>query len=85
VRCLLNMAEPQEALKLIEAAPEAPDLEFQETLLECLKAARPDSGRIPSLVHRVLDLRIAAALGREQISRAGHASSAPLVHGEPVE
>jgi anaerobic magnesium-protoporphyrin IX monomethyl ester cyclase len=84
-RCLLNMGESQEAMRIIEVVPESPDLEFQETLLECLKAARPDSDRIPSLEHRVLDLKITAALGREQISRGGQVSAAPLVHGEPIE
>lgn len=85
IRCLLNMKQPEEALGLMETMPENSDLEFQETLLECLKAARPDSSRIPSLEHRVLNLKVTAALGREQIARPGTASSAPIVHGDAVE
>jgi radical SAM superfamily enzyme YgiQ (UPF0313 family) len=83
-RCLLNMGQSREALKLMEGEPETSELEFQETLLECLKAVRPESDRIPSLEHRVLDLKIAAVLGRERVSTNTQAA-APLVHGEPVD
>ncbi|HMK36959.1 MAG TPA: radical SAM protein [Desulfomonilaceae bacterium] len=85
VRCLLNMGQSEAAMKMMEYVAESPDLEFQETLLACLKAARPDSNRIPSLEHHVLDLKVMAALGREQISKAGTVGAAPLVHGGPIE
>jgi radical SAM superfamily enzyme YgiQ (UPF0313 family) len=81
VRCLLNMEQPGEAMKLLETIPEAADIEFQETLLQCLRMAQPDSTRIPSLEHRVLDLRVNAALSREAISKGGQYSGEPLVHG----
>ncbi len=38
VRCLLSMEEPERAMKLLETTPETPDLEYQETLLGCLKS-----------------------------------------------
>ncbi len=52
VRCLLNLEQPEAAMKLLETLPESADMEFQETLLQCLKVAQPDSARIPSLEHR---------------------------------
>ena len=81
VRCLLNMEQPEEATKLLQSIPEVADMEFQETLLQCLKVAQPDSARIPSLEHHVLDLRVNAALSREAIAKAGQYSGEPLVHG----
>jgi len=81
VRCLLNSGEPERAMSLLRTLPEAPGLEFQEILLECLKMAEPDSERIPSLEHHVLDLRVAAALGREAVSRSSQLSGPPIVHG----
>jgi anaerobic magnesium-protoporphyrin IX monomethyl ester cyclase len=81
VRCLLNMEKPEAAMKLLETIPEAVDMEFQDTLLQCLKMTQPDSTRIPSLERRVLDLRVNAALSREAISKAGQYSGEPLVHG----
>jgi radical SAM superfamily enzyme YgiQ (UPF0313 family) len=81
VRCLLNMEQPEEATKLLQSIPEVADMEFQETLLQCLKVAQPDSARIPSLEHHVLDLRVNAALSRESIAKGGQYSGEPLVHG----
>ncbi len=80
VRCFLNMSAPQKALSLIENMQEASDLEFQETLLQCLRAARPTSGRIPSLEHHVMDLRVAASLGREAMGKTG-VMPPPIAHG----
>lgn len=82
-RCLLNMQEPEQALDLVQSIPERGDPEFQETLLQCLKKARPDSERIPSLDHHVLDLRVDAALQRERVVKLGTASATPIVHGLP--
>lgn len=81
VRCLLNMNENEKAYAALETIPESPDLEFQETLLECLKAARPNSRRIPSLDRHVMDMRVQAALDRELLTRSGQSSITPLVHG----
>lgn len=85
VRCLLNMRESQRAMKLMDTFPEVPDQEYQETLLQCLKAARPDSRRIPSLEHHVLDLRVKSALTRETLSRASQFAVTPLVHGISID
>ncbi len=81
VRCLLQMREEQRAMTLINSLSEGTDLEFQETLLQTLKAARPASGRIPSLERHVLDLKVAAALGRELMTRGGPTFLPPVVHG----
>lgn len=81
VRCLLSMEKWEEAYHLMEGLDESPGSEFQETLLECLKAARPSSKRIPSLEHHVMDLRIDAALTRETASRVGQSAAPPIVHG----
>lgn len=81
VRCLLSMEEYEAAVSLLESIPESPDLDFQETLLECLSTARPTSRRIPSLRHHVMDMRVQAALDREALSRFGHGSAPPVVHG----
>lgn len=80
VQCLVRMEKPDEAMKLLETVPETPDLQFQEMLLECLKAARPESDRIPSLEHNVLELKIKAALDREAMMRSWNLLP-PLVHG----
>ncbi len=82
VQCLLRMKMPEQAMKLLETVPETPELQFQEILLECLKAALPESDRIPSLEHNVLELKIKAALEREAMTRGGHVPP-PLVHGLP--
>ncbi len=79
VQCLLGMKKPKEAMQLLETVPETPDLQFQEILLECLKSAQPESERIPSLEHNVLELKIKAALDREGM-RAGSLPP-PIVHG----
>jgi anaerobic magnesium-protoporphyrin IX monomethyl ester cyclase len=81
VRCLLNMEEYERAISLLENIPESPDLDFQETLLQCLSAAKPTSRRLPSLKHRVMDMRVQAMLGREALSKFGHALAPPLAHG----
>ncbi|MBM3300837.1 MAG: hypothetical protein FJY85_12895, partial [Deltaproteobacteria bacterium] len=80
-RCLLRMGLTERAMHLLESIREAPDLEFQETLLACLKAARPDSRRIPSLEHHVMDLRVEATLQRESLPRTALFSAPPVVHG----
>jgi anaerobic magnesium-protoporphyrin IX monomethyl ester cyclase len=81
VKCLLSMEQPERAMKLLETTPETPDLEYQETLLGSLKAVMPDSSRIPSLDHNVLNLRVKVALAREMVLRAGASSMPPIVHG----
>ncbi len=81
VRCLLSMEQSEEAMRLLETVPELSDMEFQDTLLECIKAVQPDSARIPSLDRHVLDLRVNAALGRETIQKGGGHTGRQLVHG----
>ena len=85
VRCLLGIEQADRALSLLEALPETTDLEYQETLLACLKAAKPDSDRIASLDRRVLNLRVEAALAREMLSRGGASSTPAVVHGRSEE
>jgi radical SAM superfamily enzyme YgiQ (UPF0313 family) len=80
-RCLLNMKEEARALEVLESVPERPDPEFQQMLLECLMRARPESQRIPSLSHHVLDLRVQAAVEREAVMKAGAGGMGPVVHG----
>ncbi|MEJ2717098.1 MAG: radical SAM protein [Deltaproteobacteria bacterium] len=80
-QCLLALEKAEQALALLESFPEGKDLEFLGTLLECLKKARPDSPRIPSLEHHVLNLRLESALQPAKISRSGSTSMKPLVHG----
>jgi anaerobic magnesium-protoporphyrin IX monomethyl ester cyclase len=82
VRCLLSMKEFRAAADILGTIPESPDLEYQETLLDCLKAAHANSPRIPSLAHHVLDLRVAATLAREAASGIGQSAPAPVVHGD---
>ncbi len=85
VRCLLSMGQVEQAMNLLEGIDQAPDLEFEETLLECLKASGRHPERIPSLEHHVMDLRVQAALGREMIARSPHPASEPVVHGDNEE
>jgi len=86
VRCLLGMEQPERAMNLLETTPETPDLEYQETLLGCLEAVRPECSRFPSLEHDVLNLRVKAALAREMVVRGGASSMPPIVHGlSPTE
>ncbi len=86
VRCLLRMEEPERAMNLLESTPETPDLEYQETLLGCLEALRPECSRFPSLDHDVLNLRVKAALAREMAARGGASSMPSIVHGlSPTE
>ncbi|MDQ7783711.1 MAG: radical SAM protein [Desulfomonilaceae bacterium] len=80
VRCLLNSEKAHEAMELLATIPEVGDLEYQEILLACLKAARPDSQRIPSLDHHVMDLRVVAALDRQLAAKSG-AHKSPILHG----
>ena len=81
VRCFLTMDESDKAMRLLDELPEASNLEYRETLLECLKVARPDSPRIPSLDRHVMALRVKAALEREKMTKSLQHSSQPLVHG----
>ncbi len=83
-QCLLQLDRHQEALDLIEGLPETSDLEFQTTLLECLKKAGTDSRRIPSLEHRVLDLQIEATIQRERVMKSMRGAVEPIVHGGPA-
>jgi anaerobic magnesium-protoporphyrin IX monomethyl ester cyclase len=85
VRSLLSMEKWDDAYRLMEGLDESPSLEFQETLLQCLRAARPHSKRIPSLEHHVLNLRVTAALTREAASRVGQSAAPPIVHGYEEE
>ncbi len=85
VRLLLRLGRSKQALKLLETIPEAPDLEFQETMLECLKAGDSDTGRIPSLEKHVLDLRIKNALEKELLSKKGSSGHGPVIHGFPSD
>lgn len=80
-RCLLATGEPDQALGLLESVPEQHNLDFQDTLLECLKKAQPGSSRIPSLEHHVLDLKVEAALERARMSKLWGPKLAPVVHG----
>lgn len=82
VRCLLNLGRSEEAFRIMDGIPESPEQAFQETLLQCLKMARLDSNRIPSLEHHVLNLRVNAALSREMTSRGASSGVAPIVHGD---
>ncbi len=81
VRCLLNIERANEATELLETIPESGDLEYQEILLACLKAVHSNSQRIPSLEHHVMDLRVAATLDREMLSKARQSRS-PILHGD---
>jgi len=82
-RCLIAADEAAGALQVLEALPNGNGLEFQQVMLECLKKALPDSNRIPSLEHHVLDLRVEAALERETMPVPGAPSARPVVHGIP--
>lgn len=80
-RCLLGMGRGREALDLMSSAPEAPDLDFQETLLQCLKAVNTDTKRIPSLERRVMDLKIEASLSKSGMMVGKGHSATPVIHG----
>ncbi|MCA1960656.1 MAG: radical SAM protein [Desulfomonile sp.] len=82
-RCLIAVDEAASALQVLESLSEGNGLEFQQVMLECLKKALPESNRIPSLEHHVLDLRVAAALERETMPLPGAPSARPVVHGVP--
>jgi len=85
VQCLLHIDKAEVALGLIETLPQGKDLEFHQTLLECLKRARPTSERIPSLERHVMDLRVNAALDREMLGRRIGNPINPIVHGLHAE
>jgi anaerobic magnesium-protoporphyrin IX monomethyl ester cyclase len=84
VRCLLTAGEPGKAMLVMDQIPEASNLEYQETLLECLKVARPDSPRIPYLDRNVLELRVKAASEKETTPKSLQQSCHPIVHGYGV-
>lgn len=84
VRLLLRLGRSQQAIKLLETIPESSDLEFQETMLDCLKAGQTDSGRIPSLERHVLDLKVKNALEKELLSKKGAGAYGPSIHGFPT-
>jgi hypothetical protein len=79
------MGKADEALELIESAPEGRGLDFLQTLLQCLKSARPESHRIPSLEHHIFDLQVEAALERLALARASSSTFPPIVHGAPSD
>ena len=85
VRLLLRLGRSKQATKLLETLPESADLEFQETMLECLKAGGADPNRIPSLERHVLDLKVKSALEKEMLSRKGPSGYAPVIHGFPAD
>ncbi len=80
-RCLLMMGKTDQALELIESVPEGRNLEFLQTLLQCLKNAQPQSHRILSLEHHIFDLQVEAALERLALARASSSMFPPIVHG----
>lgn len=82
-RCLIAADDPAAGLQVLEELRESRGLEYQQVLLECLKKAHPESNRIPSLEHHVLDLRVEAAIARESMPIPGAPSARPLVHGVP--
>jgi hypothetical protein len=79
--CLLEEEKPKEAYKVLEKTPYQNGLEYQRTLLECLKQEYPESDRIPSLERRVLDLKVRSTIERERMSPRRPQSSMPIVHG----
>ncbi|MGD9817308.1 MAG: radical SAM protein [Desulfomonilaceae bacterium] len=81
VRLLLHLGRAQQAINLLETIPESPDLEFQETMLECLKLSGADPGRVPSLERHVLDLRVKNALEKELLSKRGATINSSSIHG----
>ena len=85
VRCLLGMGQVEQATNLLYATDYSSDLQFQEIMLECLKASGRRLERIPSLDHHVMDLRVETALRTEMIARTPHFAAAPVVHGEIEE
>ena len=79
--CLLEDGKPGQACEVLESSPGQKSLEYQQTLLECLKKGYPDSDRIPSLERRVLDLKVRSAVDRERMSPRRPSSATPIVHG----
>jgi anaerobic magnesium-protoporphyrin IX monomethyl ester cyclase len=83
-RCLLRLERYDQGLALLESVPEAPDLEFQQTLLELLKKVRPNSVRIQRLNNKVNHMRVEQYIGRaSSIRQQGGFNPEPLVHGRP--
>jgi len=81
VRSLIEMGEGEQAIDLLQSIPEGTGLEFQETMLERLKATGTNTNRIPSLEHHVLDLRVNATLERRALPGTARSERAPIVHG----
>jgi len=81
VRCLIEMGEGEHAIDLLQSIPEGTGLEYQETMLERLKATRTNTNRIPSLEHHVLDLRVNAILERRAMPGTAGSAPPPVVHG----
>lgn len=79
-RCLFLNGDSQDALDLLESLEESSLPNYRETLLECLKRARPDSDLIPTLEEQVLDARVRAAIERERVYRASGPAE-PIIHG----
>ncbi|MEW6350747.1 MAG: radical SAM protein [Thermodesulfobacteriota bacterium] len=77
-RCLLGLGEASQALHLLEALGDMPDLTYQEVMLETLKVLNRETDRIPALEHRVLDLKVGRALEREALASG---TAGPVVHG----
>ncbi len=80
-RCLLGMERGERAMSLLETTPETTDRSYQETLLACLQAARPESSRIRALEHEVLGRGVEAALALELLHRGDARAAQPVVHG----
>jgi hypothetical protein len=80
VKCLLALNRADEALALIRSIPESQELDYQETFVQCLKAAEPDSHRIRPMEFRVMELRVKAALQKEVSSR--RPPIPVIVHGD---
>ncbi len=80
-QCLINTERYDEALTVMESIPDSPDSDYRQTLLECLKRARPTDADIPALEHNVMNMRVQAALDRDRIPRSGGSSAPPIVHG----
>lgn len=78
---LFSGGEKERAFKILNSMPEESGLQFQELLLDCLKAVEPDSERIPSLNHHVLDLKVKAAFENETTKQTDQRDVQPNVHG----
>ncbi|MFH0826034.1 MAG: radical SAM protein [Pseudomonadota bacterium] len=79
--CVLNMDNPRAALEILNSIPPTKDVEYYETLLECLKLTDQDRRRIDVLDRRVMDLRVDGALLREKLMKHGGPGGMPIVHG----